>query len=405
MFAQGVTHRTTYRVKSGTAHLGLKPERAHLSFFDASNGEPTDSPYGYEHPAPKRRKPWRAIFGYSFTGLFLIGVAYAFNAPTPYVIEQPGSVFNVLGSDEGAKIISIKGTQTYEDDGKLFLLTVGLLGQPGNTPSWVEVWQAWNDPKKHVLPIDLVYPPGVEATQANDADFQMMKDSQQQAAASALRELGYKIPNKVVVYAVDKKAPAAGLLKAKDVITAVDGIAVENGDSVRAEVRSHANKKPLNLSVTRGLEQLNVSVTPKKINGAWRMGITVVDTYVFPFDIKLRLQNVGGPSGGMMFALGIIDKLTPGSLTGGQTVAGTGEIDGNGNVGPIGGIEQKMWGAKDNGATWFLAPATNCDEVVGHIPDGLQVTKVSTLKDALSALKAISANPRTTALPQCSLTK
>jgi len=103
-----------------------------------------------------------------------------------------------------------------------------------------------------------------------------------------------------------------------------------------------------------------------------------------------------------MFALGIIDKLTPGSLTGGQNVAGTGEINGLGEVGPIGGIQQKMFGALDNGATWFLAPASNCDEVVGHIPAGLHVTKVATLQDALNALKAIAQNPQTTALPSCS---
>jgi PDZ domain-containing protein len=98
----------------------------------------------------------------------------------------------------------------------------------------------------------------------------------------------------------------------------------------------------------------------------------------------------------------IIDELTPGFLNGGQSVAGTGEIDGNGVVYPIGGIRQKMFGAVDAGATWFLAPEANCDEVVGHIPDGLHVTKVANLKDAVKALGAIAANPDTTSLPQCS---
>jgi PDZ domain-containing protein len=381
-----------------------------LSFFnDSTDAElPRESD---EAGVPKRsRFAWRVVIGYSLTAIFLGGVAYAFNAPTPYVIEQPGTVFNVLGTDSGAKVITISGTKTYDTaaadtKGKLFLLTVGLVGQPGHTPNWIDVLQAWNDPKKLVLPIDEVFPPGVSGTQSNAADFEMMKDSQQQATASALRELGFKIPNKVTVYSVTKKTPADGLLQAKDVITQVDGAALANGDTLRSKVSANANKQPLDLTVVRGSKTLHVQVTPKKIGGAWRMGISIVDTYVFPFSVKLRLQNVGGPSGGMMFALGIIDKLTPGSLTGGQFVAGTGAIDGNGNVYPIGGIQQKMWGAVGQGATWFLAPEANCNEVVGHIPEGLHVTKVATLRDALTALKAIASNPETTSLPQCTATK
>ncbi len=382
-----------------------------MSFFNDSTGdEPPHDLVDNATVVKRRRFGWRVVLGYSLTAIFLGGVAYAFNAPTPYVIEEPGTVFNVLGTDSGAKVISISGAKTYETaaadtKGKLFLLTVGLRGQPGHTPNWVEVLQAWADPKMQVLPIDEVFAPGVSGSASNKADFAMMKDSQQQATASALRQLGYKIPNKVTVYSVSKNTPADGVLKAKDVITAVDGAALANGDTLRSLVGAHANKKPLALTLVRGSQTLHVQVTPTKISGAWRMGISIVDTYVFPFSVKLRLQNVGGPSGGMMFALGIIDKLTPGSLTGGQSVAGTGEIDGNGNVYPIGGIQQKMWGAVGQGATWFLAPEANCNEVVGHIPDGLHVTKVANLQDALDALKTIAANPKTTALPQCTATK
>ena len=369
-------------------------------------GYDTEQPYAsFFEPELKPKRPIRTIVGWALTGVFLVGTVYAFNAPTPYVIEEPGTVFNVLGSDEGSKIITINGAKTYEDSGKMFLLTVGLRGQPGNTPSWVEVLQAWNDPKKNVIPIDAVFPPGVNANDSNQADFEMMKDSQQQATAAALRQLGYKIPNKVKVVEVNKAGAAYQQLQVGDFITAVDGAALGNGDVLRAQVRAHATKAPVALTVLRGDKTLQLKIAPKHQNGAWRLGISIVDTYVFPFDVKLKLQNVGGPSGGMMFALGIIDKLTPGSLTGGQTVAGTGEINGLGQVGPIGGIQQKMFAAVDNGATWFLAPASNCDEVVGHIPGGLHVTKVSTLTDALNALKAISANPDTTSLPQCSATK
>ncbi|RSX57747.1 Lon protease (S16) C-terminal proteolytic domain [Bifidobacterium samirii] len=106
-------------------------------------------------------------------------------------------------------------------------------------------------------------------------------------------------------------------------------------------------------------------------------------------EVTMHVDDIGGPSAGMMYALGLIDKLTPESETGGLTIAGTGTMDDDGDVGAIGGIRLKMIGAKRDGATWFLAPESNCDEVVGHVPDGLRDVKVSTLDDAYRALVAI----------------
>ena len=101
-----------------------------------------------------------------------------------------------------------------------------------------------------------------------------------------------------------------------------------------------------------------------------------------------------------MFSLGIYDKLTPGALANNHQIAGTGTIDDDGNVGPIGGIRQKLAGARADGATWFLAPADNCDEVVDHVPDGLDVVKVATFDQAKSAVESIAAG-RTGSLPHC----
>jgi len=123
--------------------------------------------------------------------------------------------------------------------------------------------------------------------------------------------------------------------------------------------------------------------------------------YDFPFEVSIQLDNVGGPSAGQMFALGIMDKLTPDSLNGGKRVAGTGTIDNVGNVGAIGGIRQKMYGARSAGATIFLAPASNCDEVTGHIPAGLQVFAVKTLSDSVKVLDAVRAGSSTADLPTC----
>lgn len=122
---------------------------------------------------------------------------------------------------------------------------------------------------------------------------------------------------------------------------------------------------------------------------------------------KLRVSatagDVGGPSAGLMMTLGIIDLVTPQSETGGKTIAGTGTIEKGGKVGAIGGIRFKMIGARHAGATWFLAPASNCDEVVGNIPSGMRAVKVSTLSDAYSALVKIGTG-RTSSLPACAVT-
>jgi PDZ domain-containing protein len=131
------------------------------------------------------------------------------------------------------------------------------------------------------------------------------------------------------------------------------------------------------------------------------MGVTVGYKYEFPINVNLHLADVGGPSGGMMFALGIYDKLTPGALTGARFIAGTGTITSTGNVGPIGGIRQKMYGAQNAGASYFLAPSENCNEVVGNIPSGLKVFKVSTFSEAINIVKTIGEAKDLSSLPTC----
>src|SRR6202035_1768434 len=114
--------------------------------------------------------------------------------------------------------------------------------------------------------------------------------------------------------------------------------------------------------------------------------------YRFPFAIKIDVGNIGGPSAGLMFALGIVDKLTPGGdLAGGRFIAGTGEISADGTVSPIGGIQQKMAGARNAGATVFLSPAANCPDPAGAEAAGMRLVKVSTLRDALQDLAALKA--------------
>jgi PDZ domain-containing protein len=128
------------------------------------------------------------------------------------------------------------------------------------------------------------------------------------------------------------------------------------------------------------------------------MGVEIEQQYKFPFNVKFSVGDIGGPSAGMMFALGIVDKLTTMDLTGGKFIAGTGEITASGQVQAIGGIQQKMVGARNAGATYFLTPASNCSDTKGAVPAGLHLVKVSTLSQAVTYLEDIKAGQ---AVPSC----
>lgn len=341
----------------------------------------------------------------------LIALAVLTFLPTPYVIQRPGPVYDTLGTATGTDgepvpLISVEGAETFETAGTLDLTTVQVVGNRERTPSWFELALAWTDSSRAVVPLDSVFPAGVTTEQRDERNAMLMVDSQHEATAAALNELGYDTGAQVVVQEAVADTPADGLLEAEDVITAIDGTAVTSATQLREAIQD-AGGEPVVLTVLRGGEEQTVEVTPEKnVENdvtTWLIGITLRTDYDFEVDVTLQLDNVGGPSAGMMFALGIIDTLTEGELNGGKNIAGTGTIDAEGTVGPIGGIRQKLFGARDAGAEYFLAPESNCDEVVGHVPEGLQVIRTATLEESLDALEVIAADGDVDALPTCEL--
>jgi PDZ domain-containing protein len=332
--------------------------------------------------------------------------------PTPYVIQRPGPVYDTLGTAAGADgeevpLISIEGAETFDTGGSLDLTTVQVVGNRERTPSWFELALAWTDSSRAVVPLDSVFPEGVTSEQRDERNATLMVDSQHEATAAALNELDYDTGAEVVVVEAMEDAPADGVLEPEDVITAIDGAPVQSAKQLREQIQDSGGD-PVELTVLRDGEEQDVELRPEEHseNGTttWLIGITLRTDYDFPVDVTIQLDNVGGPSAGMMFALGIIDQLTPGELNGGQNVAGTGTIEADGTVGPIGGIRQKLYGARDAGAEFFLAPASNCDEVVGHVPDGLQVIRTATLEESLDALEVIADGGDVDQLPMCSAT-
>lgn len=363
-------------------------------------------------PAPRRRSRARTV-GWGFVvGAVVLGIV-ASALPSPYLIEVPGPVYNTIGTQQqgtgkdakDVKLIQVSGHPTYPTSGALDMLTVGVEGTATQRPAWTSVIRALFTKSQAVIPAEAIYPTGTTTEQVNEQDAADMKNSQQSAVAAALIQQGYEIPTQLEVGTVQDGSAADGTIRKGDVITAFDGTSLTtNADAttLREAVAKHGTSSPATVTIDRDGTTSTVSVTPRDDQGTALLGVGVVEHYDFPFDVDITLQDVGGPSAGMMFALGIIDEITPGKLNGGKHVAGTGTITAGGQVGAIGGIRQKMYGAADAGATVFLAPADNCDEVVGHVPDGLDVYRVSTLDQAVTDLQTIAAGKSTAKLARCS---
>ncbi|HEX6522457.1 MAG TPA: PDZ domain-containing protein [Streptosporangiaceae bacterium] len=316
--------------------------------------------------------------------------------PVPYVILGPGPTLNTLGKDSsGQQLISIQGHPTHPTNGNLNMVTVSYAGGPGSNINIFSALEAWLNPDEAVVPEQELFPSGQTQQQVQQQDTAQMASSQQIATAAALTQLHIPYQTQVTIAQTAKGTPAAGALKSGDIVNAVDGQAVTSDSSLTTLIRSHPVGSTLNLTVVRGGNTIQVpvrTVASGAGSGAHPViGVLVTDQYKFPFNVKISIGDIGGPSAGLMFALGIIDKLTADNLTGGKFIAGTGQIEPSGTVDAIGGIQQKMVGARNAGATVFLAPAANCGDTKGAVPAGLQVVKVSTLNQAVQDLEAIKA--------------
>lgn len=334
-----------------------------------------------------RRTLTLAVAGF----LVVLLSAVAALLPVPYVALNPGPVSDVLGGAGKTELIHIDGRTTYPAEGKLDLTTVSVLGGPAKRLDLVTALRGWVDDKVAVVPEEQVYPEGETAEEAEQQSAAEMRDSQENATTAALRQLGIPIKSRLLVQDVPKGSPSRGKLRTGDQLLAVDGTPVAGGAQLRELITSREAGDRVRLTVRRDGAPVTATVrTIAAEDGRAIVGITTQDDAEYPFTVEISLEDVGGPSAGLMFALGIVEKLTPGSLTGGKHVAGTGTIDDAGRVGAIGGITQKMLGAKAAGATVFLAPPGNCEEAKATKPDGLRLVRAATLASAVRSLERLS---------------
>jgi len=322
----------------------------------------------------------------------VVAILVAVFVPVPYVILGAGPTLNTLGSNSsGEPLITISGHQTYPTNGHLNMVTISYSGGPGANLNIFQAVRAWLNSSQAVVPESELFPPGQSAQETQAQDTAQMASSQELATAAALSTLHIPFKTQVAVLSTVAGYPASTVLKPGDIIESVDGTPVTGESSLSSLITARPAGSVLALTVLRAGKTLSLQVTSKESGGTPVIGVQVQEQYQFPFNVKFNVGEIGGPSAGMMFALGIIDKLTAMNLTGGKFIAGTGEITASGQVQPIGGIQQKMVGARDAGATVFLTPAGNCSDTVGAVPAGLQIVKVSTLSQAISDLDLIKA--------------
>ena len=325
----------------------------------------------------------------------------AFFVPLTYVIYQPGPTVDILAKSDGQETVQVTGHKAYYDDGELRMTTV-YVSTPEEAVNLPELLQAYFAPDDAVWPKSSVYAPE-ETDESNDRESAgAMVSSQDTAIAAALTELGEKLDPIVDIVDVTPGMPADGKLKVRDVLIRVGDTTITEAQDVLDAIEGAPHGEPVPFVVRRNDKQVTVDVTPEEMeDGAYRVGFTPGVGFDFPYRVSVNIPDrIGGPSAGLMMSLAIYDTLTPGSLTDGADIAGTGTITPSGEVGPIGGIQQKIAAARDAGAELFLVPADNCDGIGGVDTGDMRLAKASTMHRAVQTLADWVADHDAT-LPSC----
>jgi PDZ domain-containing protein len=354
---------------------------------------------------PRIRLRWHPIF--VVLGVMLALTVTAVGAGgvlrAPYVVYAPGSAIPTEPA------ISAPGTETFETEGSVLFLTVSLRGA-SRRMGYVEAVWGWLKGDQDVYPRDAIL--GNQTGAENrEAAVQEMALSQEVAAKVALEHLGYDVPvdgTGTVISDTIPDTPAADVLRSFDVITELDGVptptdlelrteleAREPGDVVAVTFERDADGDPTTDDADERTEDVELVADPDDPDRTL-LGVVQVFTrdltYELPFPVKIDTEDVGGPSAGLALTLGILDVLTPGSITGGHTIAVTGTIDPTGVVGEVGGVGQKAVAATREGAELLLVPAAEAELAERFAGDDVRIVGVETLDDALAALDGLGGN-------------
>lgn len=339
--------------------------------------------------------------------LLVVVFGLAWREPVGYVLLEPGPTVDVLGKTGSGPSVVVEGHPTYPDKGQLRLVTVEESSFDDHI-SLARALLAWIVPAVDAYPRSLIYPDTSDSTKQQGA--LEMSSSQESATAAALHQMQIPFQRAVKVLVVDDAGPAAKVIKTGDLLVSVNGTPTTQPQDAVKLVRALKPGSAATVVVLRDGQQLSFPLVTQQLGasgesaGQSRIGVSLGPSFEFPFKVSLKIpDNIGGPSAGLMFALSIYDVLNPGGITGGHVIAGTGTIDSEGKVGEIGGIRQKIAGAARDNAQLFFVPAGNCDEarLADYDHGAMRLVKVSTMADALAALKTWTVDPKA-ALPGCS---
>ena len=321
----------------------------------------------------------------------VVAFSYLISAPTvpftdipltmPYAAEGPGPTYNTLADYEGKNIVDISGTEVDRTDGNLNMTTVSVRTQM----TLAQAMSRWLLSDDTLVPIESIFPPDMSEEEITEQNQLAFTDSESSATLAAYSYLGR--PTVVEVVEVMPEAPAKDLVMVGDQIVSIDDASVHSPTQLREMIAGKNPGDKVKIGFSGG-GQHEVTLGENPHTGKGFLGITMTSVPADNTKIEYNLEDIGGPSAGLMFSLAVVDKLSPGSLTGGKFIAGTGTIDEAGAVGPIGGITHKVRAAKDAGAQVFLTPAANCAEAASAKVEGITLLKVGTLDEAVRQLDA-----------------
>lgn len=317
----------------------------------------------------------------------LLGVTalILYRIPSNQYILVPDTAHPLTG------LVRVQGSHPPKDGGTIYYVDVF-----ERQARELEVLFPSLNPHSTFVPASEIVPPGTTDRAVVQAEVRQMALSQRIAAAVALRKLGYHVvtkPNGVLIDAVDSNVPAAKKLEPTDVILAADGTPTPTPSALRARM-SHVNPgDSVTLKVLRGTKthtfRIRTVSTEQQPQQAL-IGIEVEQgaTIKLPIKVSIDLGAVGGPSAGLAFALEVMEKLGK-DVTHGHQVVATGEMNLDGTISPIGGVEQKTWGARQAGADVFLVPAGDNAKVAKRYAGPLRIIPVRTFAQALHALATL----------------
>lgn len=350
-----------------------------------TTSEPIAEQRAVAPPRGLSRRTWTLVFSLVvLVALCLIGGF----VQVPYVALGPGPTFDTLSVVDGTPVVSVSGRRTYPTSGELRMVTVS----ENQSVTLFQALAMWASGRYGLAPRDDYIQPGETDQQVQQQNLQEFKDSQSNAEVSALRYLHY--PISVIAQDVVSGSPADQRIKAGDKLLTVNGKRPASAEDVQAALLNTLPGQTVDVVVRTGDQaprdlKIKLGSNPDRKQGF--LGITPASHADVPFKVTISLSDIGGPSAGLMFALAVVDKITPNSVNGGMAVAGTGEIDDQGDVSPIGGIPFKLVAARNAGATIFLTPAANCSEAKTRVPAGLRLVKVTSLSSAISELADLKA--------------